>query len=475
MYLKPVSLPVFLLKGSMSLCRSYQKGKNDMCPPVKGIFLRYIVCFLGTAFFLWALFTLSACIPRSALSDNLQSSADYYSRHDNFFELREGVYETTVDYYADAYLYNIIIHIDTSHPVSSVLEARYSRTDDDDSIAGLMKAIAGEDANESYTRYWHGSTMILTLLLLWMDAERIYIFLTVILVLLLLLLVVQLYRRKRYELLFSLTLAILLCKGWMVTKSLEYMFPCLVCLVISNLTLWLCQRKKNVMYLWIISGCLICFVDFLTTETITILIPMMIYIVDEYCEMKDTRKCIPVRASHNTCLRQAGFFRQDMKDAVAMCISWFLAYAGMWLMKWGIASFVLGRNIFTETAPYAAFRINDNSYMQYGAVERYMGALLRNIRCVFPFCFVHTYGETLAMLCVAGLLLAGVVIMGSKRKEEIRLVLVLLFLSVIPYLRYLTLSAHSYVHAFFTYRAQMATIMGVTVILWILLKKKALK
>ena len=35
---------------------------------------------------------------------------------------------------------------------------------------------------------------------------------------------------------------------------------------------------------------------------------------------------------------------------------------------------------------------------------------------------------------------------------------------IIPYIRYIVLHNHSYVHSFFTYRAQMATIIAVVLI-----------
>jgi hypothetical protein len=43
---------------------------------------------------------------------------------------------------------------------------------------------------------------------------------------------------------------------------------------------------------------------------------------------------------------------------------------------------------------------------------------------------------------------------------------IFLLLGVLPYLRYLALSNHSYMHYFFTYRAQMVTVLAAFYLTW---------
>lgn len=48
---------------------------------------------------------------------------------------------------------------------------------------------------------------------------------------------------------------------------------------------------------------------------------------------------------------------------------------------------------------------------------------------------------------------------------DTRRILLLAVTALIPYVRYLVLHNHSYIHFFFTYRAQVATIMAIVLII----------
>ena len=420
---------------------------------MKKRYLKYPLFFLLCVVILAGFLFLSAVVPREALAVNLEKSAQYYKDHSDFFELREGAYETTVDYYADTKWYNIIASIDNETPLRSAMEAAYYDSGRGVGIPDFIEVTEGEKANAAYTRYWHGTTVFLTFLLLAMDARAIYVLSGVLLAVLFFVLLGMLYRRKLYELLVSLTLAVVLCKGWIMALSLEYVMPALSSLGISIILLCLEKRKKKTEYLWICSGVFICFVDFLSTETLTLLLPLLIQTVLWHREGKSIKIC--------------------GKNIVKAGLLWGASYGGMWIIKWGVASIVLGRNVFYESVFYAQFRVNSNIYMRQGTAERYLGSIVRNVRDIFPFCMVHEYGDVLLMIFVMGAILTAVVVLRYVRKRETQLVPLLLLIGTVPYIRYLVLSAHSYVHSFFTYRAQIVTIMAGSIALWYIVKRKS--
>lgn len=43
-------------------------------------------------------------------------------------------------------------------------------------------------------------------------------------------------------------------------------------------------------------------------------------------------------------------------------------------------------------------------------------------------------------------------------------------LGLVPYLRYIVLSNHSYLHEYFTYRAQAATVMALCALVWLCIR-----
>ena len=72
-------------------------------------------------------------------------------------------------------------------------------------------------------------------------------------------------------------------------------------------------------------------------------------------------------------------------------------------------------------------------------------------------------GELIFAVIGAALLLAAtfLALMLSRKKKKARsFVITMLVMGAIPYLRFMVLSNHSYLHDFFTYRAQAVTLLA---------------
>ena len=96
--------------------------------------------------------------------------------------------------------------------------------------------------------------------------------------------------------------------------------------------------------------------------------------------------------------------------------------------------------------------------------------------CLFPL----EYG-TLGVLVVLVLVVFGSYVGYVYQKKSVCRDRVALFaaLGLIPYVRYLVLHNHAWLHCFFTYRAQLATVLAAVMIVeeltdWKCWKKKAL-
>ncbi len=97
------------------------------------------------------------------------------------------------------------------------------------------------------------------------------------------------------------------------------------------------------------------------------------------------------------------------------------------------------------------------------------GALLRNIGCLFPL----GYGAIGGMIFIALIIFAAYRGYVYKRGSiNGYLVTALSIMAIIPYIRFIVLHNHSYIHYFFTYRAQAATIMAIVLIVWAITEKK---
>lgn len=97
-----------------------------------------------------------------------------------------------------------------------------------------------------------------------------------------------------------------------------------------------------------------------------------------------------------------------------------------------------------------------------GFLQYIFGAIWNNIKCLFPFEY-GMIGALIGSVLVLLVLYIGYVYRGKKIDRKC--VLLYALIGLIPYIRYVVLHNHSYLHCFFTYRAQMATILAIVLIL----------
>lgn len=123
------------------------------------------------------------------------------------------------------------------------------------------------------------------------------------------------------------------------------------------------------------------FADFLTTETLTLLVPLISLI---------------------WILRKAGRRSTDLiKNTVILTILWACGYVVMWVSKWLLCSAVFGENAMQYVTDHVSERLGGDlglSMWQY-----ITGALLRNIVCLFPL----GYGAIGGMIFIALIIFAA--------------------------------------------------------------------
>lgn len=139
---------------------------------------------------------------------------------------------------------------------------------------------------------------------------------------------------------------------------------------------------------------------------------------------------------------------------------WGAGYAGMWVMKWLTAAAVMQENVL----PYLTGHIEERlgGAVGVGLLRYIAGAVTRNVSCLFPF----SYG--VAGELAGGVLLLYAVYLGyvyHRKKIHWGRVGLLLAVGAIPFVRYLVLRNHSYLHYFFTFRAQLATVLALVLAL----------
>lgn len=349
--------------------------------------------------------------------------------------LQDGKQNTKYDNYADCLLFHIAYQMDAKKPFGAMIKAVYydypqGRVNDDYYASVFEK----KKANTTYFRYWHGAVCLLRPLLCIWSVGEIRKALGICLLLLNAALGILLWKKKQKELFFLYFFSLLSIKIWVVAFSVEYI---MAFILMAAMTICFIVHEKaedgKIFQLSIISGVLTCFFDFLTVETVTITVPLLFLTV-----MKRNAGRL------GTWKKELGF------TTVSGCL-WGISYGGMFLGKWLLAAAMMGSRVYGEVMDTAGYRIAHGE--GDGMFLRLYHAAAYNISCLFGD------GEISAwIICVC---LAAIAVLFWKGDTYQRL---LICLGMIPYLRFVALSGHSTEHYFFTYRAQLTTIMAVGMI-----------
>ncbi len=378
-----------------------------------------------------------AQIPRSMIREQVQESTDYYLSGETMKpDLIGGLYSTKADYYADGIWLSMAYGYDGS--LRSVIESKYAYLDDESQGYNMRLQLDGElEINKPYFRYWHGAIAWVRPLLVFLNARQIYALCGVVLMLLFAVIIGMLCRHKEYMAAGIFVLSMLIGGGFLAWISLEYIQVFFVMCITSILMMravWK-GKRKCLPYLFFVSGIVVNYLDFLTAETLTLTVPLLLVL------WLDRKKA----------MKERGF-----EKVLKMMFYWVAGYALMWAAKWLIAWIALGDGVWGDVGTQMgvrSFKLEEGlsfTQMVSTAVESNVGGL-------FPLCFGSIFGLLAAIVVSAMLLVACL-----KSKQELNWfwIVAMILIGAIPILRGAVTIAHLVRHFFFTYRALAGTAMA---------------
>lgn len=448
----------------------------------KKIVWKGILTFIITVFSCMLLLVGTSCIPQLAVAEQVRSSAEYFEDRALFPYLLDGQFNCRQDNYADAILINILYHIGQAPDeslFSSVMRGAYYNEERQNVNEALAIAVeAPQHANVDYFRYWHGSLVLLRPLFVLTDVTGVRLILGIMAILSYLAASILLWKKGERAIAICLFAGFLLVNGWMGMLCIEYVTMLLLSGVISLLIvlsnhheteIW--NRHKRVLILMVLSGVLTCFLDFLTTETLTFTIPMFLELVlERHVSWKNQEVQNNVKSGKQ---KPIGQFGRDLRWTLTCGIVWGFSYAGMFLIKWGLSAVLFGKEAFLAALSSASERVSGTVHLgdtsldpEASGLQRLSGALSRNISALFPFRDeMNTAVGVLLFFLVLFVCFACIYVLHTK-EFSFGKIGIFLVLAALPYVRYLALSNHSYMHYFFTYRAQMITILVCLYLTW---------
>lgn len=401
--------------------------------------IKYILVFVLTAALCASLLVCSALIPSNAVRDNTLRSAQFFQDNGIFYDRIEGVPASRVDNYADTITVDIGWCFDENDPLTSTMLAEYYTKDTENVRDSFSKGLldSGYDRSE-YLRYWHGSAAVSRIMHLFTDISGMRVCAAVIMILLAAALLTVLIMNRLYAEAVCSVLALISVSVWFVPDAIQNVWCFIIMLAVSPICAMFAIRNKyeQICTILLISGVVTNFFDFLTTETLTLLFPLILVISIKR--------------------RTGGKLRDDMMYVVKCCALWLCGYCFMWVLKWICAAAVLG----TDVMPFVGEHISERMYDRgdSGLVPFIAEMFMRNTGCLFPAGY-NEPGIIGAVLLVLGF--CFYIFVFRKKGWDKGTIAIFLLLGAVVFMRYLVLHNHSHGHYFFTYRAQASAVLAV--------------
>lgn len=380
----------------------------------------------------YLLLVLAYCIPTSSMEKNIRQSAEFIQREGKQSMLTNKE-NSKLDSYTDALMLLTAGFESEETPwIASLLSEReWNETDTTEDI--LYQRYVENKAFESvgYARYWHGYLVVLKPLLTVMNYPNIrYVLMTIQMGLFAYM--IYLCGQRKNQLIFSI---VILWLYWNpVTTMLSLQFHSMVTVTwLAIIAVFLLERRKDMnLYRWgmlfLTVGAMTSYVDLLTYPIVSLGIPLIVWL-----SLQEKKLAVEVRA----CIQLSAF--------------WGVGYAGMWGMKWLLASVITGKNVLAEAINQVELRsgaevVDAGTVSGVQIILRQIGAGLTPVMILCGICLVFmVFYKTV-----------------KNKLSWWRMILPYAIVGSYPIVWYMVLKNHSYLHFWYTYRDMGVSLFAIS-------------
>ena len=375
---------------------------------------------LIAAYFAFAV--LSCLLPDKNIKTHIAASAPVLNEEGLYPKAIINKEQCQMDNFTDALIMNQMYNIDRKHPIESAMKMIRSseKGRDWDQPGLLLRKVNGEILEEQhYARYWHGSTFLFRPWFLLMDFTALKHILFIISSLLIVILLCVYYPKAGLMKTITLAMGFLVTYGFVTQFSMQF-FPVLAITLIGCIIIVNHKESTNFGLLFFIIGSLTCYLDLLTTPLLTLGIPL----------------AVMLSLKHNDEFN----LKDNLIEISKLVLLWGLGFALTFGTKWALASLILGQNIFADAYEVSLYRMEAEDFTRWEALTKNFSML---------------------NLWIIGIAAVVMLLFTLSKRQKINYKRVLLFLLIglMPYVWYLLLANHSYLHWWFTYRLQAITVV----------------
>lgn len=357
-------------------------------------------------------------IPTSLMKKNIEESIIHYdeNRYKSYFgDLRFAKGDSSADSSTLNVIYNTSKHKSVLYSTLIVPAYRNHNNQDFTSMA-YDTIINGKEANYNYNRYWHGYQVLWKPLLTLFNANAIRQIMLVAYLCLLAYTIYSCIKTNNTKLGIAIGVLNIVYIVPFGFTALEYIPVFLIMMIASLLLL---KNKLNPLIILTCSGIAVAFFDFLTSETLTLTVPLLTYL---YLQRKNPK----------------------FLEFIKLGIGWIVGYCGTFLTKWGLSTLIYKENYF---------KIAMEKYDTHKSPFDAMTTVKSNISVLFGDNL--SFNEVFRLFVVLMAALIFIIYLFRKETTSAKYLFFILIICTIPYLRYLIISDHSWGFAWFTYRAQL--------------------
>lgn len=392
---------------------------------------KYISTFLILIFSMLFCLFISSLIPNKYIYDNTLKSFDFFEKYSSKINSMDKDI-ILLERCGDVRNISMAYNMDYKNPIDSIIRMSYLK--EVDKIQNLREVFINQEGEVvNYSRYWQGQAMYSKIMLLFMPLGYFMYIIQLIVLLILFFLIIKKLIKKSLPLSLAFIFMCLSTNLFFTAFSVQYFFSTLLMFLFSYILIRLYENNSNYIgVMFAVSGALTCFFDFLTCETLTLTVPLFIYI---FFSIDKNKKHL-------------------FKEIIKYIFIWGMFYCCTFLTKWIISILYFGFDYIKVIFDHALIRVTDNGFPFY---VRFAKTFLLTFNNLIPFNFFND-----GMVFVVILLLFALHILIFDYKKYI----LLLIPVIIPFIRFFALSTHSFYFYYFTYRALGVLVLFMFIMLY---------
>lgn len=382
-------------------------------------------------------------LPTSSINNNVKNSIFVLEDEGYGKELIPGYVTTRLDNYTDAIMLNNAMYAGEENTIEKSLMV-YHYSYDNNSVLPIESITQYQNGNQNYihkeyARYWHGYLMFIKPMLIFFNYSDIRIINFMLQTLIVVFFLMQLALKGKGKFIPGFILTNFALMPLTIGMSLQYATIFYIAygsgtyLLINERKL---LRKITLYRFFLIVGMLTNYFDFLTYPMFTCGFLLVLTLIFE--ENKSINK-------------------QSIYRYFAYCFYWGMGYIGMWTGKWILATVFTRKNIIRDAILSVLYRSSLN-VSDSGTTERIsVGKVISlNVEALF------SKGYTLLWIICIIICIFYLCKRRVKISDCFGNLFIYIFISLLPFLWYIVIPNHSYVHYWMTYRELGVTVLALS-------------